>query len=65
MALRSDKLPPSGMKKWKYNPVCVSDEVSISDVLYEELDIDSDEMDFENEGESASDESSCEMSESE
>jgi hypothetical protein len=27
------------MKKWKYNPSCVEDEVSISDMFSEELDI--------------------------
>jgi hypothetical protein len=42
------------MKKRKNNPACVEDEVSISDVLSEELDIVSgDEMNLENEGQSA------------
>jgi hypothetical protein len=37
------------MGKWKYNPACVEDEVSISDMLSEELDIASgDEMNLEN-----------------
>jgi hypothetical protein len=37
------------MKKLKYNPACVEDEVSISDMLSEELDIVSgDEMNLEN-----------------
>jgi hypothetical protein len=54
------------MKKWKYNPMCVEDEVSISDMLSEELDIVSgDEMNLENEGQSASEESSNTSSESE
>jgi hypothetical protein len=39
------------MKKRKNNPACVEDEVSISDMLSEELDIVSgDEMNLENEG---------------
>jgi hypothetical protein len=47
------------MKKRKYNPTCVEDEVSISDMLSEELNIVSgDEMNLENEGQSASEESS-------
>jgi hypothetical protein len=46
------------MKKRKYNPACVEDEVSISDMLSEELDIVcDDEMNLENEGQSASEES--------
>jgi hypothetical protein len=54
------------MKKWKYNPSCVEDEVSISDMLSEEVDIVSgDEMNLENEGQSASEESSNTWSESE
>jgi hypothetical protein len=52
------------MKKWKYNPACIEDEVSISDMLSEELDIVSgDEMNLENEGPSASEESSNTSSE--
>jgi hypothetical protein len=54
------------MKKQKYNPACVEDEVSISDMLSEELDIISgDEMNLENEGQSASEESSNTLPESE
>jgi hypothetical protein len=54
------------MKKWKYNPVCIEDEVSISDMLSEELDMMSgDEMNLENEGQSASKESSNTSPESE
>jgi hypothetical protein len=53
------------MKKWKYNPTCVENEESVSDMLSEELDIVSgDEMNLENEGQSAS-ESSNTSSESE
>jgi hypothetical protein len=47
------------MRKRKYNPACVEDEVSVSDMLSEELDIVSgDELNLENEGRSASEESS-------
>jgi hypothetical protein len=56
------------MKRQKYNPVCVcvNDEESISDMLNEELDVDSDdEMNLENEGQSVSEESSNTSSESE
>jgi hypothetical protein len=54
------------MKKWKYNPACVKDEVSINDMLSEEIDIISgDEMNLENEGQSGSEESSNTSSESE
>jgi hypothetical protein len=54
------------MKKRKYNPTCVEDEVSISNTLSEELDIISgDEMNLENEGQRASEESSNTSSESE
>jgi hypothetical protein len=53
-------------EKWKYNPVCVEDEESISDMLGEELDTDSDdEMNLESEGQHASGESSKASSESE
>jgi hypothetical protein len=54
------------MRKQKYNPACVEDEGSISDMLSEELDIVSgDEMNLENEGQGASEESSITLSESE
>jgi hypothetical protein len=54
------------MKKRKYNPACVEDEVSISDMLSKELDmISGDEMNLENEGQSASEESSNTLPESE
>jgi hypothetical protein len=54
------------MKERKYNPGCVEDEVSINDTLSEELDIVSgDEMNLENEGQSASEESSNTSPESE
>jgi hypothetical protein len=54
------------IKKWKYNPACVEDEVSISDMLSEELDkVSGDEMNLENEGQSASEESSNTLPESE
>jgi hypothetical protein len=54
------------IEKMDIYPLCNADEGSISDMLNEELDIDSDdEMDLEIEGEAASEESSNEMSESE
>jgi hypothetical protein len=54
------------MKKWKYNPTCVEDEVSISDMLSEQVHIVSgDEMNLENEGQSASEESNNTSPESE
>jgi hypothetical protein len=54
------------VKKLKYNPTCVKDEVSISDMLSEEHDIVSgDEMNLENEGQSASEESGNILPESE
>jgi hypothetical protein len=54
------------MKKLQYNPVCVEDEVSISDMLSVELDIVSgDEMNLENGVQSACEESSNTSSESE
>jgi hypothetical protein len=54
------------MKKWKYNPVCAEDEESISDMLSEELDIDSDaEINLENERQSTSEETSNTLLESE
>jgi hypothetical protein len=66
MALRTGMLLPSRMKKRKYNPTCVEDEVSISDMLSEELDIVSgDELNLENEEQSASEESGNTLSESE
>jgi hypothetical protein len=53
------------MKKLKYNPMNVKDEESTSDMLSEELNIDSDdEMNLENEGQSVSEESSNASSES-
>jgi hypothetical protein len=66
MLLRSTEPPPSGLKKWIYNPLCDVDEECIGDMLNEELDINSDdETDLEIDGEIASEESSNEMSESE
>jgi hypothetical protein len=57
---------PSGIKKVKYNAVCVENEDSVIALLNEELDIDSDdELDLENVEETASEELSDEMSESE
>jgi hypothetical protein len=54
------------MRKRKYNSACVEDEVSISDMLSEELDmVSGDELNSENEGQSASEESSNTSPESE
>jgi hypothetical protein len=66
MALRTAIFLPSRMKKWKYNPAYVEDEVSNSDMLSEELDIVSgDEINLENEGQNASEKSSNTLPESE
>jgi hypothetical protein len=66
MALRTGRFLPSRMKKQKYNPMCVEDEECISDILSEELDtVSGDEMNLENEGQSASEELSNTSSESE
>jgi hypothetical protein len=47
------------LRKHKYNLACVEDEVSVRDILNEELDIvSSDELNSESEGECPSDESS-------
>jgi hypothetical protein len=63
--LRTAIFLPSRMKKRKYNTACVEDEVSISDILSEELDIvPGYEMNLENEGQSASGESGNTSSES-
>jgi hypothetical protein len=66
MTLRTGRLLPSRMRKWKYNPACVEDEVSISDMLSKKLDIVSgDELNLENEGQSASEKLSNTLPESE
>jgi hypothetical protein len=66
MALHTAIFLPSGIKKRKYNPACVDDEISITDMFSEELDIVSgDEINLENEAQSASVESSNTSSESE
>jgi hypothetical protein len=66
MALHTGRLLLSCLRKQKYNPACVEDEVSNSDMLSEELDIVSgDELNLENEGQSASEESSNTSPESE
>jgi hypothetical protein len=49
MALHTAIFLPYSIKKQKYNPACVENEVSISDMLSEELNIVSgDEMSLEN-----------------
>jgi hypothetical protein len=53
------------MRKQKYNPTCVEDEESISDMFSEKLEIASgDELNVENEGQGASEGSSNTLSES-
>jgi hypothetical protein len=44
MASHSGTRAPSGMKRLKYNAVCVDNEESIIALLNEELDIDSDDQ---------------------
>jgi hypothetical protein len=66
MLLLLTKPCPSQLKKLIYNHLYDEDEESISYMLNEKLDIDSDdEMDLKTEGETASDELSNKMSESE
>jgi hypothetical protein len=66
MASRLGSRLSSRMRKRKDNPVCVKDEESISDMLNKELNIDSDdELDLENDGQSASEELSSKVSECE
>jgi hypothetical protein len=66
LLLCSAKPRPSGLKKLKFNPLCDADEESSSDMLSEELDIDSDdEINMKIEGETACEVSSNKMSESE
>jgi hypothetical protein len=66
MLLLSSEPRPSGLKKQMYNPLCDVDEESISDMLNEEHDIDSDdEINLEIEGETASEKSNDKISESE
>lgn len=66
MTSHSNKPGPSRFKKQKYNPLCDEDEEAISDMVNEEIDIDSDEqMDLAVEGETASEELSNKKSESE
>jgi hypothetical protein len=63
MLLRSAKPQPSGLKKLRYNPLCDADEESNSEMLSEELNIDSDdEINLEIEGDTASEELSIKMS---
>jgi hypothetical protein len=59
MASHGGRISPRRFKKHKYNLTCVEDEVSVRDILSEELDIVfSDELNSESEGECPSDESS-------
>jgi hypothetical protein len=66
MASREGIILPRRLRKRKYNLVYVEDEVSVSDILSEELDIvSSDELNSESEGECPSEESSNRSMESE
>jgi hypothetical protein len=59
MASHGGRISPRRLRKHKYNLACVEDEVSVHDILSEELDIVStDELNSESEGECPSDESS-------
>jgi hypothetical protein len=62
--LRSADPQPSGLKKLRYNTLCDPDEEFSSDMLSEELNIESD-INLVTVGETASEESSNEMSENE
>jgi hypothetical protein len=65
MLLRLAEPLLSGLKKLRDNPLCDADEESSSDVLSEELVIDSDDViNLEIEGQTASEELSFEMLES-
>jgi hypothetical protein len=66
MASRGSRISPHRLRKRKYNLACVEDEVSVHDILSEELDIvSSDELNSESEGECPSDKSSNKSTESE
>jgi hypothetical protein len=66
MASRGGRISPRRLRKRKYNLACVEDEVSVHNILSEELDIvSSDELNSESEGECPSDESSNTSKESE
>jgi hypothetical protein len=57
MASRGGRILPRRLRKRKYNLACVEHEVSVRDILSEELDIVSrDELNSESEGECPSDE---------
>jgi hypothetical protein len=66
MASRVGGILPCRLRKRKYNLACVKDEVSVRDILSEELDIvSSDELNSDSEGECPSDKSSNTSTESE
>jgi hypothetical protein len=65
MASRGGRISPRRLRKRKYNLAFVKDEVSVCDILSEELDIVSSELNSESEGECLSDESSNMSTESE
>jgi hypothetical protein len=66
MASRGGRISRRRLRKRKYNLACAEDEVSVRDILSEELDIVSgDELNSESEGECPSDKSSNTSTESE
>jgi hypothetical protein len=66
MASRGGRISHRRLRKHKYNLACVEDEVSVRNILSEELDIvSSNELNSESEGECPSDESSNTLTESE
>jgi Ran GTPase-activating protein (RanGAP) involved in mRNA processing and transport len=66
MASRGGSISPRRLKKRKYNLACVEDEVSVRDILSEEIDtFSSVELISESEGECPSEESSNTSTESE
>jgi hypothetical protein len=66
MASRVGRISPRRLRKRNYNLACVEDEVSVHDILSEELDIvSSDKLNSDSEGECPSDESSNTLTESE
>jgi hypothetical protein len=66
MASRVGRISPRRLRKRKYNLACVKDEVSVRDILSEELDtVSSDELNSDSEGECPSNDSSNMSTESE
>jgi hypothetical protein len=64
MASRVGRISPRRLRKRKCNLACVEDEVSVRNILSEELDIvSSDKLNSDSEGECPSDESSNKLTE--